>query len=301
MLLIKNNKIIFIFLSIFLTLFISGCSNSDELKEELNDYFSNLGKTYYENGNIKSEGNYINGKIEGEFKHYFENGNIEFIINYKNGNLSGEAKEYYENGNIKYISNYENDVLEGEFISYNMNGDIEKKGTYKNRLIDNSINLNISKKIKQHIIIDINKINVIEYENQKYFVMNIEIENIGSEKIFIFSHNFILLDNNKNQFQVEPIVEFPGETYYGGFQGDIYPGVRKKEKFIFNIKIYDNLTLKKLIVEDVINYYDVNNFENEEKKKIGDAKLKGSSYSFEYDLSNIILKNGILENKKSSK
>ncbi len=33
---------------------------------------------YYENGNLKSIGNYINGNAEGNFKYYKENGELNW-------------------------------------------------------------------------------------------------------------------------------------------------------------------------------------------------------------------------------
>lgn len=39
---------------------------------------------YIENGNLKYETNFKNGKIEGIFKEYHENGNISVEANIKN-------------------------------------------------------------------------------------------------------------------------------------------------------------------------------------------------------------------------
>lgn len=43
--------------------------------------------TYHENGNICSESNYLNGKLDGEFKIYNENGKLMYHYSYKNGKL----------------------------------------------------------------------------------------------------------------------------------------------------------------------------------------------------------------------
>ena len=54
-------------------------------------------KEYYENGMLKEEVSYSNGKLNGFFKEYYENGSLKSEGNYKNGVLDGLIKEYYSN------------------------------------------------------------------------------------------------------------------------------------------------------------------------------------------------------------
>ena len=55
----------------------------------------------YENGQIKSEGNYTDGKPDGKVIDWYENGQIEAEVNYKDGKLDGKATYWHENGKIK--------------------------------------------------------------------------------------------------------------------------------------------------------------------------------------------------------
>ena len=55
----------------------------------------------YENGQIKSEGNYKDGKPDGKVIDWYENGQIEAEENYKDGKLDGKATYWHENGKIK--------------------------------------------------------------------------------------------------------------------------------------------------------------------------------------------------------
>ena len=87
---------------------------------------------YHENGNIKSEGNYILGKKEGEYKWYFKNGNKEAVENYSKGKLEGKYIEYFANGNINYKVNYKNDKLEGDAEYYHLNGENSQIGKFNN-------------------------------------------------------------------------------------------------------------------------------------------------------------------------
>ncbi|MFN5317501.1 MAG: toxin-antitoxin system YwqK family antitoxin, partial [Bacteroidia bacterium] len=71
--------------------------------------------SYYENGQLKSIGKYVNGNAEGEFKWYHENGQLEEIKKYVNGKEEGEFKWYHKNGQLEGIEKYVNGKAEGEF------------------------------------------------------------------------------------------------------------------------------------------------------------------------------------------
>ena len=74
-------------------------------------------KDYYDNKNLKFEGEYINGKIWNG-KGYNKKGYIEFEI--KDG--KGYIKEYYDDDNIKY---------EGEYLNGERNGNGKDYSYYK--------------------------------------------------------------------------------------------------------------------------------------------------------------------------
>ena len=65
-------------------------------------------KEYYIIQNIKFEGDFINGKFEGNGKYIWENGEY-YIGQWKNGLFHGKGIEYYSNGNIKNEGNWIND------------------------------------------------------------------------------------------------------------------------------------------------------------------------------------------------
>jgi len=62
-------------------------------------------KDYYENGQLKMEANYKDGKLEGVAKFYYESGQLELEGNYKNDKREGINKEYYECGQLKLERN----------------------------------------------------------------------------------------------------------------------------------------------------------------------------------------------------
>ena len=90
-----------------------------------------IGKVYYPNGNLKGEVNHKDGKEEGLSKLYYENGNLESEINFKAGKGEGLSKTYYENGNLKGEGNFKDGKLEGLTKSYYENGNLESEMIYK--------------------------------------------------------------------------------------------------------------------------------------------------------------------------
>ena len=76
--------------------------------EMLNDVPHGKGIKYYKNGNIKYDGEFVNGKYEGNGKYIWEDGNY-YIGQFLNGKRHGKGIDYYKNGNIKYDGKFVND------------------------------------------------------------------------------------------------------------------------------------------------------------------------------------------------
>jgi len=70
------------------------------------------GVKYYSNGDILYEGDFNNGKFEGNGKYNYKDGSY-FIGIYKNGLRNGKGMKYYRNGNIMYEGEYIDGKLEG--------------------------------------------------------------------------------------------------------------------------------------------------------------------------------------------
>lgn len=68
-------------------------------------------KTYFKSGKIRSEAYYSDYNktlLDGKFKTYYENGHIRQNIDYKNGKMNGQVLTYWENGKPKRIDNFKN-------------------------------------------------------------------------------------------------------------------------------------------------------------------------------------------------
>lgn len=79
-------------------------------------------KSYYSNGNIKSEINFRDSVRDGEAKFYSENGILREERVYLNGRVEGLVKNYSEAGLLKEIFIIENGKREGPTSVYDENG-----------------------------------------------------------------------------------------------------------------------------------------------------------------------------------
>ena len=85
----------------------------DDAKTNLRqEYFANVGKiegiykSYWENGQLEVEVNYINGLMNGIYKSYWNNGQLWEEVNYIDGKKEGIYKSYYQNGKLWQEVNY---------------------------------------------------------------------------------------------------------------------------------------------------------------------------------------------------
>jgi len=83
----------------------------------------------YKNGDIKSIGNYADGKKDGEWKYYNKLASIVKIENYSIGLLHGDLKHYFDDGeSIKIIGQYQNNRKVGDWFWY---FDVDNKLSYR--------------------------------------------------------------------------------------------------------------------------------------------------------------------------
>lgn len=77
----------------------------------VNDVLEGTCYWFYENGNLKEEKTYDQGKLNGWCKSYYPTGLLQQEMYVKDGYRDGLTKTYYENGGLKDVKNYENGKL----------------------------------------------------------------------------------------------------------------------------------------------------------------------------------------------
>lgn len=96
-------------------------------------------KTYYQNSNLKSEGNRKDFLLDSIWKFYNEDGFITTEITYIANKKTGPYKIYGDSGVLKETYFLVDDKKTGEFIEYYPSGEIKKKGGFKNDTIQGTL------------------------------------------------------------------------------------------------------------------------------------------------------------------
>jgi|GEM_PF-6187321 len=98
-------------------------------------------KYYYDNGSVRSEGQYKSGCEHGTWKQYYTNKKIKEVGKYMLGANKGKRTEYYDNGTVSCISEYTFDFRLAKKQTFDTTGKLESSYTYSNgKVIDSFIN-----------------------------------------------------------------------------------------------------------------------------------------------------------------
>jgi S1-C subfamily serine protease/antitoxin component YwqK of YwqJK toxin-antitoxin module len=83
---------------------------------------------YYDSKKLKSEINYANDTLNGKTVHYYDNGNIKSVGDYLKGQKNGKWIYYTESDEKNYLESYQNGKRNGSYISYFDNKNVYQKG-----------------------------------------------------------------------------------------------------------------------------------------------------------------------------
>jgi antitoxin component YwqK of YwqJK toxin-antitoxin module len=89
-------------------------------------------KVYNPKGQFISRENYSNGKKDGLFYYYYETGALEVKGVMKMEVLHGMVEGFYASGAKYYVNLYTNGLRDGKCVSYFENGQLENEAEYKN-------------------------------------------------------------------------------------------------------------------------------------------------------------------------
>ena len=87
-------------------------------------------KNYFETGELRSSGTFVNDRQNGEWTYYLESGEIFQVGNFRNGVFEGEWKWYFPSGNIFREETYVRGRPNGLSIQYSDSATIVAKGEY---------------------------------------------------------------------------------------------------------------------------------------------------------------------------
>jgi uncharacterized protein len=102
----------------------------------INDDGSREGKFsyFYDDGSVKSEGEYSNNRQNGKWLFYFKKGSFEQIGNFSNGFFQGLWKWFYPDSSLLRIENFNMGNKNGLYFELSQTGDTIVKGYYSDNL-----------------------------------------------------------------------------------------------------------------------------------------------------------------------
>jgi antitoxin component YwqK of YwqJK toxin-antitoxin module len=83
---------------------------------------SRVERQYWDNGNIKSELPYRNGKLNGTARWYYEDGTIRHEVPYVDDRIEGNSIRYHDNGRKESEEEYVNNLRHGKAVEYTFSG-----------------------------------------------------------------------------------------------------------------------------------------------------------------------------------
>lgn len=88
----------------------------------LNACTDDLQKSYYDNGKLRSELRYEEGKLHGHCKWYYETGLLQMEAWYEHNMLNGKQVRYHENGNVQSVAFYRENMFDSLYQQFSING-----------------------------------------------------------------------------------------------------------------------------------------------------------------------------------
>ena len=148
--------------------------------------------------------------------------------------------------------------------------------------LKNSKALNVNKKMNNYISVTLQRIGVMELDSKRYLRADVEVENIGDEKLY-FSPGQVIITQNGNQYDRSFVSSSTYSNILG--TGDIWLGVKRQGALFMEIRDSLDLNLKELIIKTSLSSY------QKESRNIGDgnAILYNRDYVFKYDLTSVQL------------
>ena len=128
-------NVCFIYLSkvnlCLLLLMIAGCAslNKNEIPKSYQEV--SMDHSYYQNGNLEYEAEYINGKLDGLSRYWSENGVLISESEYSNGQPHGSWKNYHSNEKLMNETTYFHGQKHGYEKWYYENGQLQSEQKYE--------------------------------------------------------------------------------------------------------------------------------------------------------------------------
>ena len=110
------------FIILFLYLIIRGCTHFKSGSKPNPSTQKEVKQSFFSNGNLEYEAEYINGRLDGTSKLWLKDGTLYSISKYSNNQPHGIWKKFHPNGKLMFEVNYEYGQKHGVEKWYYENG-----------------------------------------------------------------------------------------------------------------------------------------------------------------------------------
>lgn len=94
--------------------------------DDANSKFVDAFVSYYKDGKVEEKKNFVDGKLEGEYTTYYNNGNINKHFLMSDGARNGLAASFTEDGRVCTLTPYASGQAEGYYVMVDIDGNYSK-------------------------------------------------------------------------------------------------------------------------------------------------------------------------------
>ena len=126
----QNNQIFFLYsqnLILFLIIIIGGCTHFNPENKLNPSTQKKVERSYFSNGNLEYEAEFVNGKLDGTSKVWLEDGTLYSVSQYSNDQPHGTWKKFHPNGKLMFDVYYEYGQKHGNEKWFYENGSIKSE------------------------------------------------------------------------------------------------------------------------------------------------------------------------------
>ena len=116
---------------LFLYLMISGCTHFKPENEPNPSTQKEVKQSFFSNGNLEYEAEFVNGKLDGTSKVWLEDGTLYSVSQYSNDQPHGAWKKFHQNGKLLFAVNYEYGEKHGTEKWYYENGQVKSEQEFE--------------------------------------------------------------------------------------------------------------------------------------------------------------------------
>ena len=128
------------FSTVLFLLFLSqGCSHLHLAENSTPPPYKDVKQSYFPNGNLEYEAEFINEKLDGTSRVWSEDGTLLSVSEYSNGQPHGSWRTFYPNQKLKYETTYFHSQKHGYEKWYYNNGQLKSEQKFNYGIADTEI------------------------------------------------------------------------------------------------------------------------------------------------------------------